>query len=233
MQPAVRWRYLNRNPAVDAGRNPEPPREELRPFHPDQVDAAGAELDGSDQAAVILAAETGLRTSEWPALERRDVDRTGPVPVVHVQRRVVRGVVKPYPKTHRSRRQVPLTDAALAALDDLPPRLNTPLLFPAPEGGRLRLDNRRTRERYPALDAARVDRRGPYHLRHTFATEALAGGVSLYHLHRVMGTSLRETDRTYGHLARDSHASILAQLNTRSQRKGHEKATASDPGTDR
>ena len=99
MQPAVRWRYLNRNPAVDAGRNPEPPREELRPFHPDQVDAAAAELDGSDQAAVILAAETGLRTSEWPALERRDVDRTGPVPVVHVQRRVVRGVVKPCPKT--------------------------------------------------------------------------------------------------------------------------------------
>ena len=61
----------------------------------------------------------------------------------------------------------------------------------------------------------------------------MAGGVSLYHLHRVMGTSLREIDRTYGHLARDSHASILAQLNTRSQRKGHEKATASDPGTDR
>ena len=83
------------------GRGPKPgtPREELRPFHPDQVDAAAAELDGSDQAAVILAAETGLRTSEWPALERRDVDRTGPVPVVHVQRRVVRGVVKPCPKT--------------------------------------------------------------------------------------------------------------------------------------
>jgi hypothetical protein len=29
---AVRWRYLTRNPAVEAGRNPEPRSEELRPF---------------------------------------------------------------------------------------------------------------------------------------------------------------------------------------------------------
>ena len=83
------------------GRGPKPgtPARGTAAVPPDQVDAAAAELDGSDQAAVILAAETGLRTSEWPALERRDVDRTGPVPVVHVQRRVVRGVVKPCPKT--------------------------------------------------------------------------------------------------------------------------------------
>jgi integrase len=49
-----------------------------------------------------------------------------------------------------------------------------PLLFTAPEGGHLSLDNWRTRDWYPALDAAGLDRRGPYHLRHTFATEALA-----------------------------------------------------------
>ena len=36
---AVRWRYMARNPAVDAGRNPEPRSEELLPFTPDEIDA--------------------------------------------------------------------------------------------------------------------------------------------------------------------------------------------------
>jgi integrase len=53
----------------------------------------------------------------------------------------------------------------------------------------------------------RVERRpnaGPNHLRHTFATEALAAGVSIFEPARLMGTSLKMIDRTYGHLARDS-----------------------------
>ena len=37
---------------------------------------------------------------------------------------------------------------------------------------------------------------GPYHLRHTFATEALAGGVSIFELARMMGTSVKMIDKT-------------------------------------
>ena len=65
------------------------------------------------------------------------------------------------------------------------------------------------------LDAAGLERRGPYHLRHTFVTEALAAGVSTFELARVMGTSLAMIDRTYGHLARDSEESIRARLDAR------------------
>jgi integrase len=97
----------------------------------------------------------------------------------------------------------------------IPPRLDTPLQFPAARGGYVQLDTWRNREWYPALDAAGIAKRGPYHLRHTFATEALAAGVSIFELARLMGTSVKMIDRTYGHLARDSEEAIRARLDAR------------------
>ena len=58
-------------------------------------------------------------------------------------------------------------------------------------------------------------RRGPYHLRHTFATEALAAGVSISELARLMGASVKTIDKHYGHLARDSEQAIRARLDAR------------------
>ena len=78
----------------------------------------------------MFAAATGLRPEEWQALERRDMDRAASA--LNVRRTVSSGEVVELGKTTRSRRQVPLSRRALAALDALPPRLDTPLLFPAP-----------------------------------------------------------------------------------------------------
>lgn len=81
-----------------------------------------------------FVAATGLRPEEWAPLERRDVDRqTG---VVSVRRTVSDGEVVELGKTDASRRQVPLSRRAVAALEALPARLDTPLLWPAPAGGR-------------------------------------------------------------------------------------------------
>jgi integrase len=218
---AVRWHYIARNPAIEAGRNPEPRSEELAPFTREEIDALAIELGPTYGPLVTFVAETGLRTNEWAALERRDIDRTGPA--VTVQRRVSDGVLTPYPKT--ARRRVPLSARAMAAIEALPPRLDTPLLFPAARGGYIGLDGWRTREWYPALDAARILRRGPYQLRHTFASEALAAGISIFELARVMGASVRTIDRVYGHLVRDSEASIRARLDARS---GEARPSAND-----
>jgi integrase len=227
---AVRWRYLRANPVADAGSNPVPRSEEFVPFTRDEIDALDAELGPIDGPLVVFAAETGLRTNEWAALERRDVDKTAGA--VMVQRRVADGVLTAFPKTVRSRRSVPLTTRALGAYERLPAQLGTRLVFPAPEGGYINLDNWRTRTWYDALDAAGIERRGPYHLRHTFATEALAAGVSIFELARVMGASVREIDRTYGHLARDTNDSIRARLDARTARPGVNLASGESSRTD-
>jgi hypothetical protein len=43
-------------------------------------------------------------------------------------------------------------------------------------------------------------------------------GVSIFELARLMGTSVPMVDQRYGHLARDSEASIRARLDARSAR---------------
>jgi hypothetical protein len=67
-----------------------------------------------------------------PALERRDLDRPGLAVVV--EGRYANGVLTPFPKSQRSRRHVQLSARALAAVELLPPRVDTPLVFPA-QGG--------------------------------------------------------------------------------------------------
>jgi integrase len=89
------------------------------------------------------------------------------------------------------------------------------LLFPAERGGHINLANWRTRDWYPALDAAGVRKRGPYHLRHTFATEALAASMPVFILPRVMGCSVQMVERHYGHLAHDSEQTARALLDAR------------------
>jgi integrase len=44
----------------------------------------------------------------------------------------------------------------------------------------------------------------PYQLRHTFATAALAAGISIFELARMMGASVKIINKHYGRLARDS-----------------------------
>jgi integrase len=211
LEAAVRWGYITRNPAKLAGRNPQPSPRAVRAYTVDEVDAIAAELVPAYRPLPAFAAATGLRPEEWQVLERRDIDRAAGV--LAVRRTISSGDVVELAKTGRSRRQVPLSDRALAALDDIPPRLDTTYLFPARRGGPFDLHNFRRREWAPAIEASGVARPARiYDLRSTFASNALAAGVSVFELARVMGTSVAMIQRHYGTLIEGAGADIARRL---------------------
>lgn len=108
---------------------------------------------------------------------------------------------------------MPLSPRALAAVDAIPAQLKTPLVFPAPAGGLLNIDNFRRREWAPAVDAGAVETPARiYDLRSTFASNAIAAGVDLFELARIMGTSIQMIERHYGTLLSGAAAGIASRL---------------------
>jgi integrase len=167
---AVEWGLIDVNPAKTGVDNPQRRRTEKRPFESwDEVEAVAAELDGCLGPLVVFAAATGLR----PGTGSRSSGATsivtrGPIGAPQLPKRPDQ-----YPKTEASMRAVPLQGRALAELDALP-REQSPLVFPASDGGHFDLHNFRTRHWRPAQEAAGIQpRRRVYDLRHTFATFAL------------------------------------------------------------
>jgi integrase len=194
---AVRWELIGRNPAKLLGANHELRREEMTPFTGDEIDRVAVEL-GSWGPAAVFASETGLRPSEWIAPEWRDVAFSDGVVVV--QRSFAKGFERSYGKTDRSRRRVPLTSHAAKTLEHIPRRIDTELVFSNTRGEHIDLNNWRHREWTPALVGAGVPHRRIYDLRHTFASNELDAGISIFELARFMGTGVRMIDRVYGHL---------------------------------
>ena len=108
---------------------------------------------------------------------------------------------------------MPLSRRALAALDALPPRLDSPFVFPAVQGGPVNLDNFRRRQWSPAVEASGTRKPARiYDLRSTFASDALAAGVSVFELARIMGTSVAMIERHYGALLDGAGAGIAGRL---------------------
>jgi integrase len=110
-------------------------------------------------------------------------------------RAVSGGELKDGGKTEGSVRTVPLRAIVVAALDALRPRIDTPVLFPAPRAGDI--ESFGTASGRPALRAAGIDHRPIKSMRHSFATWAIEAGVELSFLARIMGTSVRELEDTY------------------------------------
>jgi integrase len=202
-------------------------RRDMRPFESwEQVEAISAEMDPRFAAIPIVLAGTGLRPEELWALERRDVNLDEGI--LSVKRVYSQGRLKEPAKSSRQRRRVPLRERVAAALRALPPRLDTPLLFPAARGGYIDGEKFRYRHWTPALRAAGIQHRRVYDCRHTFASWAIAGGVQLFYLARIMGTSVAQIDATYGHLLPDSEDYLRGLLDAYDDVRGPSVDLADD-----
>jgi integrase len=148
----------------------------------------------------IFCVGRGVRPEEAFGADWSDVDLQAGV--FTVRRAFAKGRLKTYAKTERSRRRVPLRSKVVAVLEGLPCREG--ILFPASGGGRIAINNFRSREWAPALKAAGIAHRRIYDMRHTFATWSLAAGMGIFTLARRMDTSVKMIDATYGHLAQDA-----------------------------
>jgi integrase len=116
-------------------------------------------------------------------------------------------------KTNRSFREVPLTAGALQALDSLVARLDSPYVFAGPKRGPFDVHNFRRREWNVAVETSGIDTPARlYDLRSTFASNALAAGITVYELARIMGTSVSMIEAHYGALLDTAHESMLERL---------------------
>jgi integrase len=204
---AVSWGYVTVNAAKQTGANQAPPVLERDALEPGQVDALAAELRSPFGAAVIVGAWCYLRPAELLGLERGDIGPDG---------LNVRGT-----KTARSVRTVPLPARARLALETLPPRLDTRLLFPSPSGAFYDLRNWRSREFAWARDAAGLpDTVTPYTLRHSGISWALAAGVPPSDVARFGGTSVTMLERVYAHLLESSVDAATERLDTFAAARG-------------
>lgn len=199
---ALAWataRGLTTRDASAGIRNPKRKRHERREVFPfeswQDVDLIADELDPRYRAIPTVGVGCGLRPEELFGLHRADVDRQANL--LHVRRRFTGGLLKEGGKTDGSVRTVPLRQRVLQALDAMPRRIDTPILFPAPRGGHIDLEKFRHREWVPALRAAGVDHRRVVDMRHTFATWAIENGMHLWHLATIMGTSVTQLEDTY------------------------------------
>jgi integrase len=195
-------------------RNPKRKRHERKQIVPfetwDELEAVAGELDDRYAAIPIFATGTGLRPEEWIALDRGDVDRQNRL--VRVCKRFSGGELKQGTKTVPER-FVPLRQRVLDALDAMPTRIDTKILFPAPRGGYIDLEKFRHREWTPAVRSAGIDHRTIYSMRHTFATWAIEdGSIPLPQLATIMGTSIRELEDTYHRWLRRTDERLLAAL---------------------
>jgi len=208
LEAGIRYGYLTRNPAKLAGPNPMPMPREIRVYMPDELKAIVDELGPLEAAAVRFAAATGLRPAEWAAVERRDVDKSRRIVLV-------RGT-----KTHKSRREVPLTSEAVAALDSVPPRIDSRYVFTTSrkvpgsnEPGPFDVANFRRRVWTPAINSAGIAKPARiYDLRSTFISNALASGLTVFETARIAGTSVKMIEAHYGALLDTAHESMLERL---------------------
>jgi integrase len=153
---------------------------------------------GPYEPMIRLLSDCGLRLGELPGLERKDIAPGW----LHIARTAHEGEVQAGTKTthHKPQeeqgRDVPLPPATEALLRKLPPRIDTPLLFPTKTGLVWRERNWRRDVWEPACKAAGLDPR-PQEFRASWESIMRAEGVDAADLAKYAGHSVQTANAHY------------------------------------
>lgn len=175
---------VSKNPCEDIGR-PKQHRHDARFLTPEQLSSLAAEC-GDWQRMTMFLGTTGVRIGEAARLTKGDVDKRR-------RRARVRKSKNGEP------RDVPIPPSVLALLD-LSGAEDEPL-FAAAHGGRVNVNNWRSRVFYPAVKRAGLGQMRPHDLRHTAASLAIRSGADVKVVQTMLGhKSAAMTLDIYGHL---------------------------------
>lgn len=221
----VRRRYL----AYNAAQQTRPPRLGAKPpeyYSLGEARAILAAARGTElEALFVLAITTGLRQGELLGLRWVDVDLTGrTLRVTHTlskQRDHRFKLVEP--KTAHSRRTIGLPAQAVDALQrhaddqrdhDRPKGWNRDgLVFVTSRGTHINPANLLNRHYRPLLKKAGVPKGTFHRLRHTYATNAVAGGIPIHAVSRLLGHSdVATTMRFYAHATPELESDAVDQF---------------------
>lgn len=207
-------------------------------FTREQVNAIARELPERHAAAVHLMSWCGLRWGECAGL------RVGSVDWLRRRLRVL-GVTtqggrwKEYPKSSKSRREIPVPSHVLELLTPLSvDKGPNDLLFTTERvyrGERRPWSGANWRVRwYQAIDDARekgapVPRYSPHSLRHSAASWLVQDGVPLYDVQRLLGHESFQVTQRYAHLAPDAHGSVEASWERLVTHQTRTAASGEDP----
>lgn len=174
---------------------------EVRVWSWDDMRAFAAAMPGPHGPAMgRVLSDCGLRLGELLALHRADVDGEW----LLVRRTAHEGVVTVGTKMHRGGREtgrgVPLPRDLAVLLRGLPPRIDSPLLFPTGRGRAWREDRFRDVLWAPARRAASAmgDAR-PHEFRHSYVSLMRAAGVDPADLAEWTGHTVLTATRSYTH----------------------------------
>lgn len=207
-------------------------------FTPEQVDAICEHLPATYVVGVRLMSWCGLRWGECAGLRVGDVNflRRRLTVVGSMPQRG--GVWKEYPKTSKSRREIPVPPHVLALLAPLAAgRGPGDLLFLTERpfrGERRPWSGANWRVRwYEAVDAAGAPRFSPHALRHTAASWLVQQGVPLYDVQAQLGHESFSVTQRYSHLQPDAHGAVEAawarMINNRATHQGRTGPSAAGP----
>lgn len=214
---AVKWRYAGLNPA----RQVKPCRSDRTVEDFDYWSSAESErFLGAVQRVrprwfpfFLTALRTGLRMGELAALRWEDVDLSRAR--INVRRSFSHGA-ETLPKSGRGR-TLPMSEQLLTVLTEHRRQNPRKTQVFVSDDGALLDSNRVKRAFWAGIKAARVKRIRIHDLRHSFASQLVAAGVSLFKVQALLGHQDAKMTMRYAHLSPEAQVDAVLVLDAPSK----------------